>query len=62
MDFWTWARAKALNVVIAAYAVMIVLQLVFGAIFDIVTNIIVLVLLVAISRLSSLERWWRGSR
>ena len=60
MSFWDWARAKALNVVIAAYAVMIVLQLVFGAIFDILTNIIVLVLLLAIARIGAIEKWWKG--
>lgn len=61
MDFWTWVERRALQVVIAAYAVIIVLQFAFfSGGMDIVTSLFILVLLLAIAQVRRIEAWWKG--
>lgn len=57
-----WFKRRAMDAILAAYAVIIVLQLLFGGFFDLITNIIILILLFGASRIDQLERWWASRK
>ncbi len=59
---FAFLKQKGLKTVITAHAVIIVLQLVFGSIFDIATNFLVLGCYFAVSQVDTLEAWWKGEK
>lgn len=55
-------KSKGLKTVMTAHAVIIALQIVFGGIFDIATNLLILAMYFGVSQIDTLEAWWKGNK
>ena len=59
---FTYLKTKGLKTVITAHAVVIALEVIFGGLFDLIANLLILSMYFGVYQIDNVEAWWNGQK